>query len=582
MKVFVSYSTKDKDFARRLAGDLERAGMEVWLDERELRIGESLAAIGPAIRGSGSLVVVVSRAASESAWVEREIGLANKLGVRVLPVLLEDVQSWAQNWLPDLAHADFRRKQDYRRSTQRLIAAMEGGGDERRFLRAKEAVAIVRAERNPAGDLFGVSQQGVGILYSLINLRDWEFADVADGTSRLWVTEFYDESTKHILPYAVMDGKVYDLPELYLMGTTREPLRDSVTTYSCALNMLPGMVSQDEWAAIAAENPGQVGNDPRRYICFQPIPLIQGYVDSPAAVSAAIESAFVSLDIKDAQDSFILTKLECDKRYWEVPTWIISFFDPTLAESVLTVGVDAATGVVRHPRMGSEMLNAAFSSIQPNEETGGVTLNLANQLRAMQNHIWDIPEDGGTPAFDGLTAGEALEMAQDLLRSTAGSQSWQLAFLSSLGVVDHVQSPDISSQEIALLKRSGRAGQWVVEVFGSDRDAPWNDDYHGFAYPFWQILCTQARGADYIGGNRTLVFDISLSRSPLPQNLLGAYEKARRLAIKTAAADFVVMSVTTVRTPPEATWKFLFHREDGISSIVTISGDGNRVLSTEM
>jgi len=581
MKVFLSYSAKDKDFARRLAGDLDRAGIEVWRDEGELRVGESLAAIELAIRSSDCLVVIVSRAASESAWVRRELGLADRLGVRVLPALLEEVRSWAPASAPDLAHADFRRKQDFRRSTQRLIAAIEGINDGRRFLPAKEAVAIARAERNPTGDLFGASQQGVGILYSLTNFRDWEFADVTDGSSRLWITEFYDAREKHIQPYAVMDGRVYDLPESYLLGADPEPLPDSAITYSCNLNMLPGMVSPDKWDAIRNEHPDLVGNISRRYICFRPIPLIQEYVDSPVAVSAAIRSAFEDADTKGyGEDLFILTKLECDKRYWEMPTWIVSFFDPTLAESVLTVGVDAITGIVRHPRMRSEILNAAFTSVHSDEVTGGVTLNLRNQMRAMQNHIWDIPRDGA-PAPDGLTAAEALEMAQDLLQSTAEPHRWQIAFLSSLGVVNHVQSPDIPRQEIGLMKRGGRAGQWVIELFGSDQDAPWNNDHQGYLYPFRQILCTRARGAVDIGANRTLVFDTSLSRSPLPHNLLDAYEKARILAIKTAVTDFVVMSVTTIRMSPEATWKFLFHGADGISFIVTVSGDGNRVLSTE-
>ena len=40
--IFLSHSHADKDFARRLAMDLKRAGVRIWLDEAELKIGDSL------------------------------------------------------------------------------------------------------------------------------------------------------------------------------------------------------------------------------------------------------------------------------------------------------------------------------------------------------------------------------------------------------------------------------------------------------------------------------------------------------------------------------------------------------------
>ncbi|MCL2041490.1 MAG: toll/interleukin-1 receptor domain-containing protein [Bacteroidales bacterium] len=41
--VFISHSSKDKEFVRKLAKDLQRNGIEVWLDEWTLKIGDSFA-----------------------------------------------------------------------------------------------------------------------------------------------------------------------------------------------------------------------------------------------------------------------------------------------------------------------------------------------------------------------------------------------------------------------------------------------------------------------------------------------------------------------------------------------------------
>jgi hypothetical protein len=36
-KIFISHSSKDKEFVRQLKKDLEEFGHEIWLDEREIK-----------------------------------------------------------------------------------------------------------------------------------------------------------------------------------------------------------------------------------------------------------------------------------------------------------------------------------------------------------------------------------------------------------------------------------------------------------------------------------------------------------------------------------------------------------------
>ena len=42
MKVFISHSSKDKWAARRIAEDLQSLGVETFLDEKDIRTGQSL------------------------------------------------------------------------------------------------------------------------------------------------------------------------------------------------------------------------------------------------------------------------------------------------------------------------------------------------------------------------------------------------------------------------------------------------------------------------------------------------------------------------------------------------------------
>ena len=42
MKIFLSHSSKDKEFVRKLADDLKTYGLSVWFDEWEIKVGDSI------------------------------------------------------------------------------------------------------------------------------------------------------------------------------------------------------------------------------------------------------------------------------------------------------------------------------------------------------------------------------------------------------------------------------------------------------------------------------------------------------------------------------------------------------------
>ena len=71
--VFISYSSTDKCFARRLAEDLEQLGHKVWFDEWHLRVGHNIPVeVNRGIEESDFLVLVLTPEATESKWVENE------------------------------------------------------------------------------------------------------------------------------------------------------------------------------------------------------------------------------------------------------------------------------------------------------------------------------------------------------------------------------------------------------------------------------------------------------------------------------------------------------------------------------
>jgi len=108
---FISYSSKDKDFAEKLANDLMEKKVGVWFDEWEIRVGDSLIEkIGREIRENDYLIVVLSPNSVASEWVKKELAEAmqreiSEKRVVVLSVLYRQCQ--LPPFLKDKRYADF-------------------------------------------------------------------------------------------------------------------------------------------------------------------------------------------------------------------------------------------------------------------------------------------------------------------------------------------------------------------------------------------------------------------------------------------------------------------------------------------
>lgn len=115
--VFLSHSNRDKDFVAKLAEDLTSAGFMVWLDQWNIRPGDSFAgAIADALNSSKFVVIVMSPDYFQSQWTQQEwhSALANEIdggNVRVIPILYRDCD--IPSMLRTKQWVDFRDKAQY-------------------------------------------------------------------------------------------------------------------------------------------------------------------------------------------------------------------------------------------------------------------------------------------------------------------------------------------------------------------------------------------------------------------------------------------------------------------------------------
>ena len=94
---FISYSSKDDDFARRLHADLQQNGVRCWFAPEDLKIGDKFRTrIDESIRLYDKLIVILTENSIRSAWVEEEVEAAlekeHKQGGKLVlfPIRLDD------------------------------------------------------------------------------------------------------------------------------------------------------------------------------------------------------------------------------------------------------------------------------------------------------------------------------------------------------------------------------------------------------------------------------------------------------------------------------------------------------------
>jgi len=103
---FISYSSKDQDFAERMHADLQAKGVRCWFAPEDLKIGDKFRPrIDEAIRVHDKLLLLLSGNSIESNWVETEVETALErehrekravlFPIRLDEAVMETAQAWA-------------------------------------------------------------------------------------------------------------------------------------------------------------------------------------------------------------------------------------------------------------------------------------------------------------------------------------------------------------------------------------------------------------------------------------------------------------------------------------------------------
>jgi hypothetical protein len=90
--IFISYSSKDQDIAETICKALESRGNSCWISCRDVAPGENFQeAIVRALRGAKVMLLVFTANANNSDEIKKELVLAGRHQVTVVPVRVEDV-----------------------------------------------------------------------------------------------------------------------------------------------------------------------------------------------------------------------------------------------------------------------------------------------------------------------------------------------------------------------------------------------------------------------------------------------------------------------------------------------------------
>src|SRR5579859_4698115 len=133
---FISYSSQDEDFAKRLYADLQANGVRCWFAPEDLKIGDKIRPrVDESIRLYDKLLLVLSENFLESEWIEYEVEMAlakerQEKQTVLIPLRLDEIifEREQDGWAADVRYRrhidDFTRwtgLQAYQHAFERLL-----------------------------------------------------------------------------------------------------------------------------------------------------------------------------------------------------------------------------------------------------------------------------------------------------------------------------------------------------------------------------------------------------------------------------------------------------------------------------
>jgi hypothetical protein len=96
--LFISYSRENRELVERLRQELEQAGLSIWIDKEDLKVGSVNweQVLRDAIEGASSVLVMVSPSSRRSPYVNAEIAVAKSAKKTIYPCFIEG-DSWVDS-----------------------------------------------------------------------------------------------------------------------------------------------------------------------------------------------------------------------------------------------------------------------------------------------------------------------------------------------------------------------------------------------------------------------------------------------------------------------------------------------------
>lgn len=228
--IFLSHSHADKEFVRKLASDLKAAGARVWIDEAELKIGDSL--IGKIREGIDSmdyLAVVLSPNSVNSSWVQKEVDIAMNQEIRgrtvkVVPLMYKTCElPW---FLDGKFYADFTDPKNYRMAFNQVLdrLGMPIPKESRQYYsypfteappRARDLSADAQAllAQTADDDAQVIATDWQGDRLSRLKTGGWEMIFDAGTEALRWGTALKELESRHLVQHIAtrLDYRAYKL-----------------------------------------------------------------------------------------------------------------------------------------------------------------------------------------------------------------------------------------------------------------------------------------------------------------------------------------------------------------------------------
>ncbi|MBE6496168.1 MAG: toll/interleukin-1 receptor domain-containing protein [Methanobrevibacter thaueri] len=131
MKAFISHDSRDKErFVKEFAEKLMNKGIDVWYDEWELKLGDSLMKIFEDMPDCDIFITIISKYSINSKWVKEECDSAfiKKIenNMKFIPVILMDENFEIPHYLDHLVQSRIHNIDNYESEFDKIVSDIWG------------------------------------------------------------------------------------------------------------------------------------------------------------------------------------------------------------------------------------------------------------------------------------------------------------------------------------------------------------------------------------------------------------------------------------------------------------------------